>query len=119
MSAAKENNNGFNDASNLNVLNLWRGEAGKADINCDLGEGAGNDDDIMPYITSANIACGYHAGDSETMWRTVESAIRHKVAIGAHPSFFDRKNFGRSEMNLDPGEIYDLVTQQLLVRTEI
>ncbi|MBL0131285.1 MAG: LamB/YcsF family protein [Chitinophagaceae bacterium] len=119
MSAAKENNNGFNDASNLIVLNLWRGEAGKADINCDLGEGAGNDDDIMPYITSANIACGYHAGDSETMWRTVESAVRHKVAIGAHPSFFDRKNFGRSEMNLDPGEIYDLVTQQLLVLTEI
>ena len=109
MSVANENITGFNDASDLHPLN----------INCDLGEGMSTDDDIMPFITSANIACGYHAGDSETMWRTVESAIRHNVAIGAHPSFFDRKNFGRSEMTLAPGEIYDLVTQQLLVLTEI
>lgn len=119
MSSANENNKSLNDSSNLNPLHSRKGILGEADINCDLGEGAGNDELIMPFITSANIACGYHAGDSETMWRTVESAVRHNVAIGAHPSFFDRKNFGRSEMNLDPAEIYDLVTQQIMVLTEI
>ena len=95
------------------------------DINCDIGEGIGNpasagrDELIMPYISSANIACGYHAGDSETMWQTVETAIKHKVLIGAHPSFFDKKNFGRTEMNLDPQEVYDLVSQQLIILNEI
>ena len=89
------------------------------DINCDMGEGMGNDELIMPFITSANIACGYHAGDSATMWETVELAIKHKVAIGAHFSFFDRNNFGRSEMQLDKKDIYDLVTQQLIILNEI
>jgi 5-oxoprolinase (ATP-hydrolysing) subunit A len=91
----------------------------RLDINCDIGEGIGNDELIMPFITSANIACGYHAGDAATMWQTVETAIKHKVAIGAHPSFLDRKNFGRTEMNLDKEEIYDLVTQQLIILNEI
>ncbi len=84
-----------------------------------MGEGIGNDELIMPVITSANIACGYHAGDSATMWKTVELAIKHKVAIGAHFSFFDRNNFGRSEMQLDKKDIYDLVTQQLIILNEI
>src|SRR5215470_12507613 len=83
------------------------------DLNCDMGEGVGNDDAIMPFITSANIACGYHAGDEDAMRKTVESAIKNKVAIGAHPSFFDKKNFGRTEMNLAGDEIYDLVLLQL------
>ena len=83
------------------------------DINCDMGEGIGNDDAIMPFISSANIACGYHAGDEKTMRQTVDSAIKNKVAIGAHPSFFDRKNFGRTEINLPADEIYDLVLLQL------
>jgi UPF0271 protein len=83
------------------------------DINCDMGEGVGNDDAIMPFISSANIACGYHAGDEDTMRKTVESAIKNNVAIGAHPSFFDKKNFGRTEMNLAGDEIYDLVLLQL------
>jgi UPF0271 protein len=83
------------------------------DINCDMGEGIGNDDAIMPFISSANIACGYHAGDEDTMRKTVELAIKNNVAIGAHPSFFDRKNFGRTEMNLAGDEIYDLVLLQL------
>jgi len=83
------------------------------DLNCDMGEGIGNDDAIMPFISSANIACGYHAGDEDTMRKTVESAIKHNVVIGAHPSFFDRKNFGRTEMNLPVDEIYDLVLLQL------
>ena len=83
------------------------------DINCDMGEGVGNDDAIMPFISSANIACGFHAGDEDTMRKTVESAIKNNVAIGAHPSFFDKKNFGRTEMNLAGDEIYDLVLLQL------
>jgi UPF0271 protein len=83
------------------------------DINCDMGEGIGNDDAIMPFISSANIACGYHAGDEDTMRKTVESAIKNNVAIGAHPSFFDKKNFGRTEMNLAGDVIYDLVLLQL------
>lgn len=84
-----------------------------------MGEGCGNDELIMPFIGSANIACGYHAGDAETIWHTVELAVKHNVAVGAHLSFLDRKNFGRSEMNLDKGEVYDLVTQQLIILTEI
>lgn len=96
------------------------------DINCDMGEGIGNsassagsDELIMPFITSVSIACGYHAGDAATMWQTVESAIKHKVSIGAHPSFLDRKNFGRTEMDLDKEEVYELVSQQLIVLNEI
>ena len=91
----------------------------QTDINCDMGEGSGNDELIMPFIDSANIACGYHAGDAATMWQTVELAVKHKVSIGAHLSFFDRNNFGRSEMNLDKEEVYELVTQQLIILTEI
>ena len=59
----------------------WRGP----DINCDMGEGIGNDEILMPFISSANIACGYHAGDPATMWHIVELAIKHNVAVGAHP----------------------------------
>ncbi|HEY6062421.1 MAG TPA: 5-oxoprolinase subunit PxpA [Chitinophagaceae bacterium] len=88
-------------------------------INCDMGEAIGNDEAIMPFITSANIACGYHAGDSVMMWQTVELAIKHNVAIGAHPSFPDKKNFGRNEMKLENEEVYDLVTQQLIILNEI
>lgn len=83
------------------------------DINCDMGEGIGNDDAIMPFISSANIACGYHAGDENTMRQTIDLAIKNSVAIGAHPSFFDKKNFGRTEMQLPSDEIYDLVLLQL------
>ena len=83
------------------------------DINCDMGEGIGNDEAIMPFISSANIACGYHAGDEGTMKQTIALALRNDVSIGAHPSFFDKKNFGRLEMNLRVDEIYDLVILQL------
>ena len=68
------------------------------DLNCDMGEGMENDAAIMPYITSANIACGYHAGDEETMKRTVELCLQYHVAIGAHPSYPDRENFGRIDL---------------------
>src|SRR5690242_7058689 len=83
------------------------------DLNCDMGEGIGNDAAIMPYISSANIACGYHAGDEETIKQTVELCLKYNVAIGAHPSFNDKNNFGRTEMNLPLSEVYDLVTKQI------
>lgn len=89
------------------------------DINCDMGEGIGNDELLFPFISSANIACGYHAGDAATMWQTIESAIKHNVAIGAHISFHDRTNFGRSEMPWNSEEIYELVSQQLIILQEI
>ncbi|MEO7924825.1 MAG: 5-oxoprolinase subunit PxpA [Chitinophagaceae bacterium] len=89
------------------------------DINCDMGEGIGNDELIMPFISSANIACGYHAGDPETIWKTVELAAKYQVAVGAHVSFLDRAGFGRNEMQLPVDDLYDLVTQQLLLFEEI
>jgi UPF0271 protein len=84
-----------------------------------MGEGMGNDDQIMPFISSANIACGYHAGDEDTIKITSELAIRNNVAIGAHPSFPDREHFGRKEMNSSPDEIYDMVSAQLSSFTKI
>jgi UPF0271 protein len=83
------------------------------DLNCDLGEGAGQDEVLMPLITSANIACGAHAGDEATMRATVALAKRHGVAIGAHPGFADRENFGRRELALTPGEVGELVAAQV------
>ena len=83
------------------------------DINCDLGEGIGNDELIMPYISSANIACGYHAGDENTMIQTVELCKKYNVAVGAHPSYPDRANFGRTDMLLHPGEIYEMIVKQI------
>ena len=91
----------------------------KIDINCDMGEGIGNDTAIMPFISSANIACGYHAGDEETMRRTIELCLQYNVAIGAHPSFSDKKNFGRTEMHLSTSEVYELVTKQIRLFDEI
>jgi UPF0271 protein len=84
------------------------------DINCDLGEGCPNDAELMKYISSANIACGFHAGDHETMRSTVALAQENNVAIGAHPGYNDKENFGRVSMNLSFGEIYDLVIDQIL-----
>jgi UPF0271 protein len=90
------------------------------DLNCDMGEGIGNDAAIFPYITSANIACGYHAGDETTMRETILLAKESRVAIGAHPSFLDRENFGRTEIkNLKPKEVYELVTEQLKILEKI
>ena len=83
------------------------------DFNCDLGEGTGNDEAIMPYISSASIACGYHAGDEDTMKRTVELCSKYNVAIGTHPSYPDKENFGRTNMNLPVEEIYSIVSEQI------
>jgi UPF0271 protein len=89
------------------------------DINCDMGEGAGNDAAIMPFISSANIACGYHAGDEETMRQTIELCLNSKIAIGAHPSYPDRENFGRTDMRLPAGDVYDLVVKQIRLLEKI
>ena len=83
------------------------------DLNCDLGEGAGHDAELMPLITSANIACGAHAGDEATMRATVALARQEGVAIGAHPGFADRENFGRRELSLSVEEIRALVLGQI------
>jgi len=91
----------------------------RPDINCDLGEGIGNDALIIPFITSANIACGYHAGDIDTMHQTIAICLKHNVSIGAHPSFLDRENFGRTEINLPVDDLYELLTQQLIIFSEV
>lgn len=83
------------------------------DINCDMGEGIGNDEAIIPFISSANIACGFHAGDEETIRSTLLLCKEQGVQAGAHPSFADKENFGRITVPLSPDEIYKLVTAQL------
>lgn len=88
-------------------------------LNCDMGEGMGNDEQIMPFIQAANIACGYHAGNVDTMQETIQLCKLYNVAIGAHPSFLDRENFGRVEKQLPVHELYELVTQQLLLFNEV
>jgi UPF0271 protein len=90
----------------------------KIDLNCDMGEGfgayrLGNDEALMPLITSANIACGYHAGDPLVMDRTVRLAAQHGVSIGAHPGFPDLVGFGRRAMQLTPDEIEDAILYQV------
>ena len=87
------------------------------DINCDMGEsyGAwtmGNDAAVMPFITSANVACGFHGGDPATIRRTIALAIEAKVAVGAHPSLPDLVGFGRRTMQISAQEMYDLVLYQ-------
>lgn len=89
------------------------------DLNSDLGEGAGNDAAIMPLISSANIACGGHAGDEATMRATIELALRHGVSIGAHPGYADRANFGRIPVAMDPLALIEEVSGQVRALAEI
>ncbi len=84
------------------------------DLNCDVGEGYPTDAALMPFISSANIACGYHAGDLECIERTISLCIENNVAIGAHPGFADKKNFGRTEQYLPADRLEDLVMHQVL-----
>lgn len=90
----------------------------KVDLNCDMGESfglyeLGNDEEMMKYITSANIACGFHAGDPHVMRKTVELAKKYDVGIGAHPGFPDLLGFGRRHMTCTPSEIKDYVMYQV------
>ena len=86
----------------------------RVDLNCDMGESFGRwelgaDAGVMPHITSANIACGAHAGDPATMRRTLRLAREHGVAAGAHPGFDDLSGFGRREIPMPPDGVADLV----------
>src|SRR4029450_9193025 len=83
------------------------------DLNADLGEGAGHDDELLSLVTSANIACGFHAGEPNTMQPSIVTARDRKVAVGAHPSLFDRENFGRKELPVKPDEVFEAVVYQL------
>src|SRR5690242_8676698 len=83
------------------------------DLNADLGEGAGHDDELLGLVTSANIACGFHAGDAGTIRTSIDAARARDVAVGAHPSLFDRENFGRKEIPVEPAEIFEAVVYQL------
>jgi UPF0271 protein len=83
------------------------------DLNADLGEGSGHDAELFELISSANIATGFHAGDSDTMHAAISAAKKHQVAVGAHPSFFDRENFGRKELTIPNEEVFDAVAYQL------
>ena len=85
------------------------------DLNCDMGEGFPDDAAIMPYITSANIACGFHAGSDDIIRRTIDLALQNNVAIGAHPGFKDKENFGRTEIQLPLNEVYGLVSEQVIL----
>lgn len=89
------------------------------DLNCDLGEGAGLDAELMPLITSANIACGAHVGDDGMMRATVAFAQKYGVAVGAHPGFADRENFGRAEQPLTACALHELVTWQIEALREL
>jgi UPF0271 protein len=91
----------------------------KIPINCDLGEGMPNDLAIIPLIDEANIACGFHAGNSLTMRTTIANCQQHQVKIGAHPSYLDRENFGRTDILLSPTEIYQLVYKQIQILQKI
>jgi UPF0271 protein len=90
----------------------------RIDLNCDMGEsyGAwkmGNDEAILPFVTSANIACGFHGGDPATMRKTVAAAIKNQVALGAHPGLPDLQGFGRRNMSITDQEAYDMVVVQV------
>ena len=88
------------------------------DINCDLGESygnfrIGNDEAVFPYISSCNIACGFHGGDPYTIEKTIDLAIQHKVAIGAHPSYPDLMGFGRQKMNISAPQLSSILKYQI------
>jgi UPF0271 protein len=83
------------------------------DLNCDLGEGCGHDAELVPLISSANISCGAHAGDADTIRATLRLCAAHGVAAGAHPGYADREHFGRRETGVAPDAIADSVAEQL------
>jgi UPF0271 protein len=101
-----------------------KGDHLKIDLNCDMGElpeaiADGTQESLMASLTSVNIACGGHAGDEQTMETTVEQALRWKLAIGAHPGYPDRANFGRLELKLPAKEIADSVYEQVRALAEV
>ncbi len=91
----------------------------QVDLNCDLGEGMATDEQIIPLISSANIACGFHAGDIDTMKRTIELCVQQGVSIGAHPSWPEKENFGRKEMLRSTEELITIITEQLNILSQL
>jgi len=96
----------------------------RVDLNCDMGElpemlTDGSQEALMRFVTSANVACGRHAGDEEMMRATIEQALRHGVAVGSHPGYEDRENFGRVTLNLDAEEIRDSVYRQVVTLANV
>jgi len=96
----------------------------RIDLNCDMGEipeaiADGSQESLMQWITSANIACGGHAGDAQTMEATIRQAQKHNLAVGAHPGYPDRENFGRLELKLSPSRIADSVFEQVTALAQI
>ena len=87
--------------------------AKEIDINCDVGEGVGNEKQLFPYISSCNIACGGHAGDDSSMLAMVRLAKEYQVLIGAHPAYPDPENFGRISMSIAPTDLIQSLQQQL------
>lgn len=83
------------------------------DLNADLGEGAGHDTELLGLVSSASIATGFHAGDADTMREAISAARDRGVAMGAHPSLYDRENFGRKELPVTPEEVFEAATYQL------
>src|ERR1041385_9393380 len=83
------------------------------DLNSDLGEGAGTDDELLTLVSSANSASGFHAGNADSMREAISAAHRRGVAVGVHPSLFDRENFGRKELMITTEQVYDIVNFQL------
>jgi len=100
------------------------GASRSIDLNCDMGElpeaiANGTQESLMPFFTSINVACGGHAGDERTMADTIKQAVRHKVAIGAHPGYPDRSNFGRFELAVTPTAVAEFVFEQVRALAEI
>ena len=96
----------------------------RIDLNCDMGElpsaiSDGTQESLMPFLTSVNVACGGHAGDFETMKTTIEQALRWRLAVGAHPGYPDRANFGRLDLKLPPERIVDSVFEQVRALAEV
>lgn len=83
------------------------------DLNSDLGEGCGGDADLMPLLTSANVSCGFHAGDPSTVVEVLGLAKRYRVQLGAHPGYPDRAQFGRRELDLTERQVYELCAYQI------
>ncbi len=82
-------------------------------INCDLGEGMSTDNQLMPYLDECSIACGGHYGTTDSMYQTIQLAIKHNVLVGAHPSFPDKENFGRINVSISPDELADSLYIQI------
>ena len=96
----------------MNNINSYKHNL-QVDLNCDMGEGMNNEAEIMPFISSANISCGFHAGNEYTIKKTIEIALEHGVAIGAHPGYDDPENFGRLSQPISVLDLAELINEQI------